>query len=361
MVRSLPERPRLIMVTSLMTYWYPGLFETIARLKLHFPDVPLWLGGIYARLCTEHAVRYAGVEKVVTDPLSHLPLRIEAEGGIRLDRGRERWRTFRRFPRPLWECYERRSYGVVLTSLGCPFRCPYCASSFLQPQVEQRRWEDVYEEVLFHYDQGIRDIAFYDDALLLYGWEDILKPVLWQVVRAGLTIRFHVPNALHIRAIDEEKSDLLYAAGFSTIRLGLETTDHTRRDLWGGKTTYYDFVRAARVLFRSGFKPSQVGAYLLCGVPGQRAREVYRSIDRVRDEGVLPFLAEYSPIPHTPMWEDACRSSSFDLRREPLYHNNSFFPCRSASFSYDDLVALKRYARRARSLLTSTSIAADSS
>ena len=49
------ENPRLIMITSMMTYWYPGVFDVISMVKDIFPDVPVVLGGIYATLCPDHA------------------------------------------------------------------------------------------------------------------------------------------------------------------------------------------------------------------------------------------------------------------------------------------------------------------
>ncbi|MBW1725609.1 MAG: cobalamin B12-binding domain-containing protein, partial [Deltaproteobacteria bacterium] len=48
------HRPDLVLMTSMMTYWYPGIQETIAVLKEVFPDVAIVLGGIYASLCPEH-------------------------------------------------------------------------------------------------------------------------------------------------------------------------------------------------------------------------------------------------------------------------------------------------------------------
>ena len=45
------DRPDLILVTSLMTYWATGVAETIALIKKIFPGVPVVLGGIYASLC----------------------------------------------------------------------------------------------------------------------------------------------------------------------------------------------------------------------------------------------------------------------------------------------------------------------
>lgn len=74
-------------------------------------------------------------------------------------------------------------------------------------------------------------------------------------------------------------------------------------------------------------------------------RETLRLIS---DAGAQPYLCEYSPIPGTKLWESACRVSSLDLPGEPLTHNNTFFACRRPDFTYEDLLALKEEAHRAR-------------
>ena len=53
-------RPDVILVTSMMTYWYPGVFHAVRLLRKHCPEVPVILGGIYATLCPEHAMQNAG-------------------------------------------------------------------------------------------------------------------------------------------------------------------------------------------------------------------------------------------------------------------------------------------------------------
>ncbi len=40
------KKPDAIFVTSMMTYWYPGVFETIDVIKNIFPGIPVVLGGI---------------------------------------------------------------------------------------------------------------------------------------------------------------------------------------------------------------------------------------------------------------------------------------------------------------------------
>jgi hypothetical protein len=54
-----------------------------------------------------------------------------------------------------------------------------------------------------------------------------------------------------------------------------------------------------------------------------------------------PILVEYSPIPHTPLFERARQTSQFDLGNEPLYHNNSILPCQWEGFTMADYRRLK--------------------
>ena len=49
----LVEKPAAILVTSLMTYWYPGVVEVIRLAREVHPGTPVILGGIYARLCRD--------------------------------------------------------------------------------------------------------------------------------------------------------------------------------------------------------------------------------------------------------------------------------------------------------------------
>ena len=60
--------PAAILVTSLMTYWYPGVVAAIRLARERFPGVPVILGGIYATLCPEHAQRHSGADRVVAGP-----------------------------------------------------------------------------------------------------------------------------------------------------------------------------------------------------------------------------------------------------------------------------------------------------
>ncbi|MEN6442101.1 MAG: radical SAM protein [Syntrophobacter sp.] len=340
----LARKPDMVWVTSAMTYWYPGVKETVRLVREELPGVPVWLGGIYARLCPGHAARTIGADRVVTESLSEMPGMVARSTGYEL-KNTASWTDFGLLPPPALELVDTLDYAPLLTSVGCPFRCPYCASGRLQPDWKRSRPEKIRRAILdAHELLGARDFAFYDDALLLDA-DDSLKPVLESLARERLSLRFHVPNALHIRALSSEWCDLMRGAGFKTLRLGLETTADAKNREWGGKVNTRMFLKGVENLLSAGFEREEIGVYLLCGVPGQTPAEVAEAVETVKSAGVRPRIAEYSPIPGTPMWDRAAALSAFDIEGEPLYHNNTFFACRRSGFTYQDMVDLKRQAR----------------
>jgi hypothetical protein len=330
--------PDVVLVTSGMTYWYPGVHETIRLVQAHLPGIPVVLGGTYATLCPDHARRRSGADYVLAGPGEEkiLPLLEELTGRAVpvLDHGN-------RQPPPAFDLLPHLDYVCVLTSRGCPFHCPYCASRLLYPRYCRRPPLEVADELEYwHERHGVTDAAFYDDALLLEAGEHML-PLLGEVRRRNLALRFHTPNALHVQALSAEVCEAFSAADFKTLRLGLETADPAQQERLGGKASLAAFSWAMTNLTHAGFSPMGIGVYLLCGLPGQDPAEVAHSIRMVQDHGARPYLAEYSPIPGTALWEAAGRSSPFDLATEPLYHNNSILPCRSPGFGLEELQWLK--------------------
>jgi radical SAM superfamily enzyme YgiQ (UPF0313 family) len=340
-------KPDLIWMTSIMTYWYPGIQQTIAVIREFFPDTPIWLGGVYAQLCLQHARETSGATEVVTLPLEELPEKIAAATGFSL-RNRHEWVHFELLPPPALDLLSKLTYAPLLTGWGCMFKCPYCASGILQPTWQRRTAHAIFKEICkWHREYGVVDFAFYDDALLIQP-ENSLEPALRRICQELPRLRFHTPNAVHIYALTSERCQLLHACGFTTMRLGLETTQREKQADWGGKVKTEMFVTAVEHLLGAGFLSDQIGVYLLSGLPGQSPGEVAEAIQVVRETGAQPYIAQYSPIPGTKIWKSAVAVSQFDLAAEPLYHNNTFFACRRPDFSYEDLLQLKDLARQAR-------------
>jgi radical SAM superfamily enzyme YgiQ (UPF0313 family) len=343
--------PDLILVTSSMTYWYPGVIETIRLLKSMFPAVPLVLGGTYGSLCLDHAQAASGADLVLPGP-GELAL-ADLVGnflGHNLDCLPD-IKALDSYPYPALDLYGHLDFAPIRTSRGCPYSCSYCASATLSGAFVQRDPQAVLNEIL-HWQQnfGVRHFAIYDDAFLI-NQEQMATPLLKEIRRTGSSCTFHAPNGMHLREMNSKIATLLYQANFRTIRFGFESFDLQRQQSTGGKVTNEELIAAVSYLKEAGYRSESIGVYLLAGLPGQEAEEVRKSMEFVIAAGARPIIAEYSPVPGTSLWEKACLLSPFDLAKEPLYHNNTILPCQSADFTYKMLQKLKTFARHTVSRL----------
>jgi len=315
--------PDLVGVTSAMTYWYPGVVEAARIARRVFPRVPIALGGIYATLCPEHARESVNPDFLVAGPGEAEMVRIAAEiGGGQAPSGEI---AFDRLPPPAYHLLGPLESAAVLTGRGCPFRCAYCAVALLAPEMERIAPEaavDGMERIVS--ETGVKDVAFFDDALL-WDAENHAKPMLRGIIERGLAVRFHTPNGLHARFVDGEVARLMRRAGFATIRLSLETLQPALAAKWDGKVRYDEFLDAAGNLRAAGFGSDDLGAYVMIGSPGETAEDAAKSIAAAHAAGVRVRLAQYSPVPGTELFDQARRASGMDLS-EPLLHNNTAIP-----------------------------------
>ncbi len=338
------EKPDLIFVTSLMTYWASGVQETIEMVKEIYPDVPLVLGGIYASLCHGHAKKNTRADLVVKgagEP--QLKKIIKNFTGFELD-DQTLSGNLDDLPFPALDLANKIVYAPIVTSRGCPFSCEYCASSYLEPKLRRRSPENVFKEIMhWHKNYNVKNFAFYDDALLVNA-KEYAFPLFEKVITKKLDIFFHTPNALHVREITEKAANLMFKAGFKTIRLGVETTDFSGDRSHDIKVSGNEFIQAIDHLKTAGFEKSQIGAYLLCGLPEQNLDEVEYSMKFVQQSGIIPVLAYYTPIPHTKMWTKAVKNSKYDLLEHPVFTNNTLFPCVNSSKDLTRISQLKNMA-----------------
>lgn len=334
--------PDLIFITSIMTYWASGVAETIATVKAIFPDIPLILGGIYATLCYDHARNYSGADIVIQGRAeSKLADLLKKLIDFELALPNNAYKDINNLPFPALDLQSRLNYAPILTSRGCPFSCKYCASSFLEPRLERRSPENVFKEILhWHMIRGVKNFAFYDDALLIDS-KNFAFPLMERIIQTNLQLWFHTPNAIHIRSVTKKTATLLFKSGFKTIRLGLETTDFSDERPYDVKVIASEFYRAVKALISVGFNSKQIGAYLLCGLPGQKLEEVKASMILVKKAGITPILAYYTPIPHTSLWTEAVKNSRFDIERHPVLTNNTLFPCVRSDQDIQKLLQLK--------------------
>jgi radical SAM superfamily enzyme YgiQ (UPF0313 family) len=292
----------VVLVETVMTYWYIGVREVIEDVRRLQPHARIILGGVYATLCPSHAGSL-GADQVVEG------LELETLG-LPLSEGL-----------PFWEGVDSE-VGVIKITEGCPFRCTYCSVPVVYPAFVARPLEVCVEEVQHLHRLGCRNIAFYDDALL-FKPEKILLPFLEAIERTGLKIAFHSPNALNARFITPRIARCMVRAGFKTFFLGLESSDFEWQRHTGGKVYSEEFQSAVRALLEAG--GSSITAYIIIGHPHSQEQNLEGSIRFAAAAGARVMLSEFAPIPGTPDGEE-CRAHT-DLD-EPLNHNKTAFTWR---------------------------------
>ena len=336
--------PKVILITCLMTYWYTGVVETCNILREIFPETPLILGGVYASLMPDQALKSTEVDEIIVGPAE-----------FKLPDALYRWTSYqpvKEFSNPQLQfvpdldLLSNVRFLPVLTSRGCPYRCVYCASRIVQPTYERRTPAEVIREIeinVLKYD--VDEIVLYDDAFLCEA-NNYALPILDAFAAFRPTLKWHTPNGLHVSAITPRVASALKKAGFKTIRLGLESASDNFHRSSGGKTKWNDFLKAVKYLKDAGFERDEIGAYLLVGLPGQTSAQVEGDVEMALEAGVYPKLAEYSPIPGSALWSSSIKTTRYQIESEPLYQNCSLLSAATGEITWEFLSRIRKMIRK---------------
>ncbi len=321
LIKKAPK-PDTVLVSCIMTYWYPGAFDVVSLVHEIYPGVPVILGGIYATLCNYHARKESDSDVVTNSSVpSKIIETVEAAGGSKGD-GPIVSDNFSEWPEPLWELYDNLKTAAVLTTRGCPMSCTVCASKILFDGCERRDPEKAAREIIGLAENGVQDISFCDDALLV-GPQNHAVPMFERLAESKTPLRLHTPNGLHVREITPETARLMKRAGIVTVRLSLETASDERAKDFSYKVTREDFRNAVDTLYSAGYTPDDLGAYIIAGLPGQSIDEVLDTVSFVLDTGVKVRPALFSPVPGTVEFERAVETGMIKENDDPLLQNNT--------------------------------------
>jgi len=338
---QIPE-PNIVLVTSGMTYWYQGPQTAIKILKQKFPKVPVVLGGIYATLCNEHAIQHSGADYVIKGSGEIAALKL-VDSII----GNQRDYKIKavKFPKPDYHHYKKLVSVPIFTSIGCPYRCSFCASHLLSGEFEQRDPHEVIDEILyFYFKRHVRHFAFFDDALLIHQ-EKHLSVILDMIIEKQLNLNFHTPNGIHAKQITQELAKRMFKTNFKTIRLSYETSNKTRQQEMSMKVTDDNLANATDCLETAGIPRKAVDVYIIMGLPEQSFEEVVNSMLFVAGLGAKVRLSSFSPIPGTIDWDRSIELYNMPPNIDPLLTNNSIFPLNRKDFTYSMFQQIKNLSK----------------
>ncbi|MBD3236152.1 MAG: radical SAM protein [Candidatus Eisenbacteria bacterium] len=313
--------PAALLVSSQMTYWYPGLRQSVSLARELWPGIPALLGGGYAALSTEHARTTPGIDAV-------LPSRDLGVSLTLLSRHLAVAPPTAAEVADLaaaWDLAPPAPHAALVTSWGCPFRCSYCATPTTHGAWRPRPAPAILRELrCIARDPAHRHIALYDDALLHHARDHFLE---WTgtALSAGYgreRFVWHLPNAVHARWLDRRVAARLGRLGVETLWLGVERLDEAFHRATGGKFAAPDLDRALCALEAESVRPRVLGAYLLAGLPKTPDGPLPRSIEGIRRRGLRVAIASFSPVPGTRAFAEAQARES-RLALDPIWQNNS--------------------------------------
>jgi radical SAM superfamily enzyme YgiQ (UPF0313 family) len=324
--------PDIICIGSGMTYWLPGLVETVNVVGGYFPDTPLVIGGVSAKLIPEHikaavpkanifqgsllddsSIRQSSIPLIATlNTASWKPSFIDAYRHITL-----------------------LHHAPVLSSLGCPMSCSYCASRILQSEFVIRRQQTVLDEIEFaksHF--NIRNFALFDDAVLHLPEQNAI-PLFNAIIRQYPDIRFHTPNGLHLKSLTPQILCLMKQAGFQTLRMGYESGDMRYNKDTSAKASHDELTKKIKMALDTGFDNASIGIYIMAGLSGQLPADVIKEIEFAASLSVKVKPVFLSPVPHTPLYEKYAAIFP-ELNADPLQHNDTFFITRLPGWNAEE-------------------------
>jgi hypothetical protein len=305
-----------VFVNTVMTYWYPGVQEVIEDIRRVLPKAKIILGGNYVTLCRGHAEKLGADLLVEGNNLEPLWDYV----GLKPDLNQP----------GLWEAYGKLTVGVLKLSDGCPFECTYCLVPKVYGKFRARPLERSLAELDLLTGMGVKNIAFYDDALL-FDAKNVLVPFLKEVIRRQINVDFHSPNAINARFVTKGIAELMIQAGFKTFYLGFESASRDWQEQTGSKVFSEELAEAVANLKsalrlnsgQAGAEPNNITAYQILGHPKTNVADLEESMRFVNRLSIMGMLADFSPVPGTPDGEYCRKWVDMD---EPLFHNKTAFP-----------------------------------
>lgn len=225
----------------------------------------------------------------------------------------EKWLD--RLPAPDRSHFTVRSHTNMLTSRGCPHRCVFCASTRYWPGLRFFSAEYVAEEVRLLVERhGVDYITFHDDLFLAHRPRlERLAELLGRNGTLKRGVRFSCSAS--VTHLDDDTVRLIKSMNFVTVAMGLESgNDGVLKYLKGPAFSVEKNAAAVEALHRHGIHAH--GSFIL-GSPvetWETVRDTYEFIRRTPLS--LPGINVLTPLPGTPVWDEAMKAGLVSLKMD---------------------------------------------
>ncbi|MBA7534034.1 hypothetical protein ES705_26280 [subsurface metagenome] len=312
--------PDEIFVTSLFTYWYDKVWETIKIYKTMFPKAKILLGGIYATISPEHA-KGSGADEVIIGEY-------------------ENARNY--FPDTSILPY-KQDFTYLFTSYGCNRACTYCATHLLYGKgIIQENPDKVLEQIKKIKENGIKNIWVGDDNLLANAEQHICV-ICNKIIQEGIKVNLYLPGGMAAKDFTQKIAYFMKEAGFKEISFAIESVSQEVRDKMGRKdnTTEQDLQRALIYADKAGFSRINTNVYYIIGLSYQKITDMVKTTLFLLNEGVWAHPQRFTPIPNTVEWK-RLKLERWDYKD---LHYKKFLSPNQDNFTSEDLNMIYKIAR----------------
>ncbi|MCX5667430.1 MAG: radical SAM protein [Candidatus Omnitrophica bacterium] len=318
-----------IMGFMMTTYMFRDTLEWIRYLKKNL-SIPVVVGGYNLRVYPKESISCPEIDYgVIEHALESVPQLLEAlEGGRKIEEvvgivykkdGRlmmnpPRPVDFEKFPYPARdllpnELYaefptERKNFTVMVTSLGCPYRCLFCeAGGTAYNPRSPRTVVDEMEECYRRY--GVREIDIFD-----YDFTADKKRVI-EICRGIRERKLDILWACRSRVdIDAEILREMRDAGCGRVYYGIESGSE---EILAGVDKKITLNRIRETIRTTKGLDMKALGFFLIGAPGENKDTVRRTV-RFAKELRLDYV-QFSKClakPLTPLWKDMVKETGRD-------------------------------------------------
>ena len=282
---------------TITTYLFHGVLTWIADIKKAVA-IPVLVGGFHMQLYPEETMAHGAIDFAIlgyagetlkqfldhfgdTEYYKNIPGLCYRDGdGVHIN-GCDKAHAFDPdlLPFPARDLLKNERYGnfictrknftAILTGIGCPFHCKYCASTL--SRCLMRSPANVVDEIeACCRDYGIREIDFYDQSFTINRSRAIA--ICEEIIRRKIDVIWTIRTRADL--VDEALLLIMKKAGLYRIMYGIESGDQEILDRLNKSEKRADIERVVSLTQRHGIA---VFGFFMFGCPGETPETLQRT------------------------------------------------------------------------------------
>ncbi len=197
--------------------------------------------------------------------------------------------------------------ATMVTSRGCPYRCSYCDRSVFHRGFRYNSAAYVYEHLRYLRRRfGIRHVNIYDDLFTTY--RPRIAELCRLLIARPLGMQFNC--AVRVGHADDDLLDMLKAAGFLQLSLGIETGN---ADLMAVHKPGVDLAGVRDTVRRIQARGLRAKGLFIMGLPGDTVASIRETSDLALSLGFDDMnMSKFTPFYGAPVWSAIPAAGDFN-------------------------------------------------